>query len=68
MEEIIRTLADTLNQIKNQRADEFTNHKRAANQASMACNIIEEMHNELRKLEEECDSFDRWKEYTKVKV
>ena len=53
MEEIIRTLAATLDQIKNQRADEFTNHKRAANQASMACNMIEEMHDELRKLEEE---------------
>ena len=68
MEEIIRTLTDTLDQVKNQCSFEFSNHKRSANQASMACNIIEEMHEELRKLEEECDSFDRWKDYTKVNI
>ena len=68
MEEIIRTLAATLDQLKNQHAIEFTNHKRAANQASMACNIIEEMHEVLRNFEEECDRLDQWKEYTKVKV
>ena len=68
MEEIIRKLADTLDQLKNQRADELSNHKRAANQASSACNITRKIQTELRKLEEECDAFDRWKEYTKVKV
>ncbi len=68
MEETIRTLVDTLDQLRAQRGEEFFNHKRAANQASMACNITREIQSELKRLEEECDLFDRWKEYTKVKV